>query len=101
MKKLKPKLKHSFPDGKLDDALMDNIEEVGTIIEISKKIDEARGSFPIDIFRINAFTKEQAELRNELIDWFDKWFGFFETKKIKCSYDKYLNPSRRDNNGIL
>jgi len=48
--------------------------------------------------------QEKQNIREEFTFWFDKWFGIKESPLKSKSpiflYNKYLNPSRRDNHGI-
>jgi CRISPR/Cas system-associated exonuclease Cas4 (RecB family) len=84
--------------GKIEDAVMDNVNDIGQAIEVVKRIDDARKDFPLEVFDSrNEEEDYQMALKYSLAPWLQEYFGIsIFPVEVKVSY-KNSNPSRRDN----
>jgi hypothetical protein len=79
--------------GKIEDAVMDNVNDIGQAIEVVKRIDDARKDFPLEVFD----SRNEEEVKYSLAPWLQEYFGIsIFPVEVKVSY-KNSNPSRRDN----
>lgn len=84
--------------GKLEDSVLDNVDDIGQAIEVAKKIDDARRDFPIEIFdERNDEDDLHMAIKYSLAPWLQEYFGISVLPDVKLNVKvSYTNPSRRD-----